>query len=280
MKSYQYQVIQYVHDHFTGEYVNVGIVVYSPENRFLACRITNKYQRITSMFSEANGIWILKVLRDFESKLNQTAKKLSELFQPSEKIENVTGNIIPNDDTAIRFSESHTGVDIDFNAALEDLFNSLVEKYIHDLKKDTELDEDVWKKKYKKYFEQYNLINNLTEYKVETSNDVFSFNKAWKNEVWHCYEPLSFVVKREETVKKKVYRWAGKIQGLQKAEEPLHITLMTSFSPDHKRMLSFVEDYLLKESSNLQIEIVTDDQAELLAKKVSDDMKAHNESLN
>ncbi|MDZ7717019.1 MAG: DUF3037 domain-containing protein [Balneolaceae bacterium] len=137
MKSYQYQIIQYVHDHFTGEYVNVGIVVYSPENKYLACRITNKYQRITSMFSEANGIWIMRVLRDFESQLNQTAEKMSELFQPSDEIENVTGNIIPNDDTAIRFSESQIGVDIDYNVALEDLFNSLVEKYIHDPKKDT-----------------------------------------------------------------------------------------------------------------------------------------------
>ncbi|MDZ7717018.1 MAG: hypothetical protein U5J95_12465 [Balneolaceae bacterium] len=48
---------------------------------------------------------------------------------------------------------------------------------------------------------------------------------------------------------------------------------MTSFAPHNKKMLSFVQGLLLKENSNLQIEIVTDDQAEALAKKVSNEMK-------
>lgn len=280
MKSYQYQVIRYVHDHFTGEYVNVGVVVYSPEYNFLGCKITNKYQRITSLFPEANGRWIMKVLRDFESKLNQSSNRLTELFQPSGQIENVTGSIIPHDDTAIRFSESYSGLDIDFNVALEDLFGSMVEKHIDDPRKDTLLDDDVWKKRYKQYFEQYSVSGNLKTHEVHTENDLFVFDKAWKNELWHCYEPLSFIVKKRGTVKEKVYRWAGKIQGLQSANEPLHLTLMTSFSPDHKEMISFVKDYLMKEYKNLQIEIITDDQAEVLAKSVAEKMKAHNEGLN
>ena len=280
MKSYQYQIIRYVHDHFTGEYVNVGVVVYSHENRFLACKITNRYQRITSMFPEANGKWIMKVLRDFEAKLNQISARLSELFQPSGQIEHITAGIIPKDDTAIRFSETYTGLDIDFDAALEDLFNSLIDKHIEDPKKDTLLDDDVWKMKYKKYFEQYNVISNLNVHEVRTGNDLFTFDKAWKNEIWHCYEPLSFIVKKKGTVKEKVYRWAGKIQGLQNADEPLHLTLMTSFSSNHKGMITFVKDYLLKEHSNIQIEIVTDDQAESLAKSISEKMNAHKAGMN
>jgi len=280
MKSYQYQVIRYLHDHFTGEYVNIGIVVYNPEYKFLGCKITNKYQRITSMFPDANGKWIMKVLRDFEAKLHQSSNRLTELFQPSVQIEHVTGSMIPNDDTAIRLSESFSGLDIDFNTALEDLFSSLVEKHIDDPKKDTLLDEDIWKKKYKQYFEQYSVIGNLKTHEVRTKNDRFIFDKAWKNDIWHCYEPLSFIVKKKGTVKEKVYRWAGKIQGLQNANEPLHITLMTSFSPNHKNMATFVKDYLLKEYNNLHIEIVTDDQAEVLAKSVAEKMKAHIEGLN
>lgn len=282
MKPYQYQVVRYVHDHFTGEYVNVGVVVYNPENRYLACKITNKYQRITSMFADANGVWIMKILRDFEKKLHQTTDRLSELFQPSDQIENVTGSIIPNDDTAIRFSEAYSGVDIDYEVALEDLFNSLVEKHIHDSKKDTLLDEDVWKEKYKKYFEKYGIADRLNEHIVKISDlpeDYISFNKAWKNEIWHCYEPLSFVVKNRETVKNKVHKWSGRLNGLRRAGEPIHLTLMVSFSEKHKKMQPFIEQYLITEyktsANNLRVEIVTDDQAEFLAEKVSKEMEAH-----
>ncbi|MDP5172607.1 MAG: DUF3037 domain-containing protein, partial [Bacteroidia bacterium] len=42
MKKYHYQIIRYVHDHFTGEFVNVGVVVYSKENGFLDCRTVRK----------------------------------------------------------------------------------------------------------------------------------------------------------------------------------------------------------------------------------------------
>jgi len=288
MKTYQYQVIRYLHDHFTGEYVNVGIVVYSPEHKFLGCKITNKYQRITSMFPEANGKWIMKVLREFESKLEQSSKRLTELFQPSEQIENVTGSIIPHDDTAIRFSESFSGLDIDYNAALEDLFVSLVEKHIDKPLKDTLYDEDVWNEKYKAHFKKYGVLDNLGEHTVRISEhpeDFISFNRAWKNKIWHCYEPLSFVVKNSETVKNKVHKWAGRMNGLNRAGEPLHLTLMISYSEKHKKMLPFVEQYLLAEFNqndkrNLQVEIVTDDQAELLAKSVAEKMKAHHEGLN
>ena len=31
MKPYQYQVIRYTHDRVTGEFVNVGVVLYVPE---------------------------------------------------------------------------------------------------------------------------------------------------------------------------------------------------------------------------------------------------------
>lgn len=275
MKPYQYQVIKYVHDHFTGEYVNVGIVLYSPEERYLDCIITSKYRRITSMFSEADGKWILKVLRDFESKLQRLSEQLGELFEHSDQIANITGNLIPADDTAIRFSEPFSGMDIDFRAALEDLFGSLVEKHVIDNKKDTLLDEDVWREKYKAHFEKYNVVGNLMEHEVRTENDTFFFEKAWKNDIWHCYEPLSFNVKKKGTVKEKVYRWAGKIQGLQSSNESLHVTLLTAFSPNHREMISFVRDYLLKENDKIQIEIVTEDQAEELAKNVAQKMEAH-----
>ncbi|HMP32054.1 MAG TPA: DUF3037 domain-containing protein, partial [Saprospiraceae bacterium] len=55
MKSYQYQIIKYVHDHFTGEFVNVGVVVYDPESKFFGCKLTKKYKRISNFFPSSDG---------------------------------------------------------------------------------------------------------------------------------------------------------------------------------------------------------------------------------
>jgi len=282
MKSYQYQLIRYVHDHFTGEFVNLGVVVYSPENNFLTCKTTRKYQRVASLFPDVEGRWVLKVLRDFENRLQITAQRLQDLFSPSQNLGHVTSKIIPNDDTAIRFSEVQHGVDVDLNAAMDDLFSSLIEKHVDEPKKDTLLDEDVWKEKYKQYFEQYGIVDRLNEHIVKVSDlpeDSITFNRAWKNEIWHCYEPLSFVVKKSDTVKNKILKWSGRLSGLRRAGEELHITLLVSFSAKHKKMLPLLEEYLLKEynlpDNKLRVDFVTDDNAESLAKSVAEQMEKH-----
>lgn len=279
MKKYQYQIIRYVHDHFTGEYVNVGVVVYSKEDRFLASKTTGRYQRITHMFPEANGKWVLKVLDNFNHRLNKLAKELSELFTPSELLEQITNSIILRDNGAIQLSEPKMAIDVSLEAALDDLYNSQVEKYIaNKADKNSLLDEDVWKMKYKVYFEKYGINKRLQVHEVKVPKDVFSFDKSWKNEIWHSYEPLSFVLKEKDSVKDKVYKWAGRLQALQQGNERLHLTLLTSISPKHKEMMSFINEYLKVDVENLKVDIVTEDKAENLAKEIQRQIELHDRS--
>jgi hypothetical protein len=276
MKKYQYQIIRYQHDHFTGEFVNVGVVVYSKENQFLKSKTTSKYQRITHMFPEANGQWIIRVLNNFKSKIAEAAKELDELFSPSEHLDFITNKIISPDNNALQLSEVKSAIDVDLEIALEDLYNSQVEKYLPPRDNNQSLqDEDVWKLKYKNYFEKYGIDKRLKLHEVQIPKDVLSFDKSWKNEIWHCYEPLSFVVKESDYVKDKVYKWAGKLRGLQQSKEPLHLTLMTSISSNHKELTSFILEYLKISSDNLTVDIVTDDQAEKLAMEIRNKMDAH-----
>ncbi len=55
MIKYQYQILRYVHDQFTGEFGNLGVVMYAPKNRFLKCKVVSKYARLSSFFGEING---------------------------------------------------------------------------------------------------------------------------------------------------------------------------------------------------------------------------------
>ncbi len=276
MKKYQYQIIRYVHDHFTGEFVNVGVVVYSKEERFLASKITNKYQRITQMFPEANGKLVVHILNKFKLSLNKIALELDELFAPSDFLEQITNSILIRDNNAIQFSEARMAIDVNLESAIDDLYNSQVEKYVvSKLAKVTLLDDEVWRLNYKNYFEKYGVDKRLQEHIVKVPKDFISFDKSWKNEIWHCYEPLSFVLKEKDSVKDKVYKWAGKLQGLQYAQEPLHLTLLTRISSNHEDLISFINAYLKVELGNLKVDIVTEDMAEQLAMKIQREMKLH-----
>lgn len=276
MKKYQYQIIRYVHDHFTGEYVNVGVVVYSKEDHFLAGKTSGKYQRITHMFPEANGKWILRLLNNFKHQISIRSKELNELFTPSELLEQITNSILIQDNNALQLSTPRMAIDVNLEAALDDLYNAQVEKYISNkTENDSLLDEDVWRKSYKSYFEKYGIDKRLQMHDVKVPKDTISFDKSWKNEFWHSYEPLSFVLKEKDSVKDKVYKWAGKLNGLQQSNETFHLTLMTSIAPKHKDLMSFIHEYLNIQSDKLKVNIVTEDQAENLALEIMREMELH-----
>jgi hypothetical protein len=276
MKKYQYQIIRYVHDHFTGEYVNVGVVAYSNEDRFLGSKTTSRYLRIKNMFPNANGKMVIQLLNKFNSRLKKVADELSGFFPPSSSLDQITSSIMIKDNNALQFSEVKRGIDIDIESALNDLYNSQVERYIFDRESGQSLlDDDVWRVKYREYFEKYGIDKRLKPHKVKVPKDIITFEKSWKNDIWHCYEPLSFFLKEKDSIKDKVYKWAGKLQGLQHSNEALHLTLLTSISGEHKDLMPFINEYLKVESVFLKVDIVTDDQAEKVAQEIFETMEKH-----
>lgn len=276
MKKYQYQIIRYVHDHATGEYVNVGVLMYSKEHKFLSFLSTPKYHRITEFFPGADGKQILKLLKHIQLRVQQL--KSQDFHSLPEQIEALGAHILQPEDNAIRFSSPFFAVDINLEIALSDLFHSQVDKYA-DRKKgvNTLNDDEVWKLRYKKFFDQYGIPDRLKPHEVILPNDSFTFDYSWKNEIWHSYEPVSFELQKLESVKDKVYKWAGRIKGLEQTQEPLHLTLLTSIAPGHRHSEEFIREYLEVQHPRLVVEIVTADQAEDLAKKISEEFKQHDE---
>lgn len=276
MKKYQYQIIRYVHDHFTGEFVNVGVVLFSKEHQFLRCKMVRKYQRITHLFPEAQGKTIARILRSIEQGIQAESKKLTELFSLPDQLDVILNQVISNDNNAFQFTSPKAAIDIDLDAALNDLYVQLVEKYyLNDEDKQRLSDEDVWKLKYKSHFEKYGLTSKLISHQIKVPNDIISFGMSWKNEIWHSYEPLSFELKKKESIKEKVYKWTGKLQALKQADEALHISFLTSINPKHKELMPFVKEYLQASNGNLKIDVITEDQAEKVARSIQKKMELH-----
>lgn len=276
MKTYYYQLLRYIHDQFTGEFVNLGVVVYSPEEMFLKAKVTQRYTRITSLFPESNGKFVVNSAKFFENQINhQFAPRLKEIFSLSSNMESITSQILKRDDSALQLTEVKKAIDIDLDAAVHGIFSSIVERYLPDDKSERLGDEEVWKKKYKYYFDHFKVSERLSSHAVQTQNDVFHFDKAWKNEIWHCYEPVSFDLKREDTVKDKVYRWVGKIRELSQSDEKVHLTFMTMIPSKHNNLVDFVKTSLETQFQNIEVEVVTEIEAESLAKRISTQMEWH-----
>lgn len=275
MKKYQYQIIRYLHDRATGEFINVGVIVYSAEYQYLNCKIISKYGRITSFFPGADGRAILKALRHFEKEIIRAKQLFSELLPISEDLAELTRKILPDDDSSLTLTEVKKGIDLDFNKSLTDLYRLLVTKWQNETDESATSDADVWKKKYKKYFDEYGITAKLTEHEVETKYDSFQFDKAWKNEIWHCYMPVSFDLQNVENIRSKVYKWAGKLAELATASEKIDITLLTSTSKKHKELNGFIQDKLTLNSAGISVKLVSETDAERFVRRLFKEMDEH-----
>jgi len=277
MKKYQYQIVRYIHDRITGEFVNVGVVIYMPETRFLKSRFINKFSRLSHFFVDLNGHSLLNALKQFDKEINVVSKRLSaiDLFESYSSIEEITNSILTKDDSALECCSLNSGIDISGQAALDDLFDRLINKYNHDTEKDTHDDKYVWRKVYKKHFDENGITNKLKEHIVQTNHDVIQFDKAWKNGVWNCYETLSFDLKRTDSIKNKVYKWSGILSELENSNESLHLYFLTVSPSKNKTIKKFIEDTLNRQSERIQVSIVTEKQAESFAVSVKKQIEAH-----
>lgn len=275
MKKYQYQIIRYLHDRVTGEFINIGVIVYSPEYQYLDCKVITKYGRITSFFPGADGKAILKSLRHFEKEVIRMKQLFLELLPLSEDLAELTRKVLPDDDSSLTLTDVKKGIDLDFNKALADLYRLLVTKWQNETDESATSDADVWKKKYKKYFDEYGITAKLTEHEVETKYDSFQFDKAWKNEIWHCYLPVSFDLQNVENIRSKVYKWAGKLAELATAREFIDVTLLTSIPRKHLELCGFIQEKLTLKSAEITVKLVSEVDAERFARELRSEIDEH-----
>ena len=122
-KAFQYTVLRVVPDVERGERVNVGVVLYSPERRFLGARIHVDRKRLAAIAPELD----LEALERHLQSLAAVAEGADDggaiaALPQSERF----GALSAPSSTIVQPSEVHTGVCEDGGSELDDLFHRLV----------------------------------------------------------------------------------------------------------------------------------------------------------
>lgn len=130
MKTYQYQILRFLPDRVTGEFVNVGLVFFEPETAFFKCKLISKYERIANYFTDVKPKLLANILKQFEYQILKNeeqinANKNKDLYL-HRRIEEITIPILSVDDGALILTEARSGIDFDLEKAFDDLFNRLI----------------------------------------------------------------------------------------------------------------------------------------------------------
>lgn len=241
MKPYEYQILRYIPDQVSGEFLNVGIVLYGKREHLVYFEFLTQRQRISEVFKGIDSSHIIKSLRRMNEKLVDLTRELNMGFPGLKfnKLTDYTTYILKKDDSALQFSEVKMGIDLSSEAAFEDLKQRLLYKWITE-RESYKTDEDVWREKYKVYFEQRGLFTQLEEKIIKTNTDELHFNQAYKNGVWNLFQPLNLNLKKDDSIRGKVYKWKGILSELATADEEIKLVFLSEQPTEQLELREFI----------------------------------------
>jgi len=96
---YVFSILRYIHDPLSQEFINVGVVVYSQQERFLQAKCSDKYGRISKMFEGIDGTRFRQLTKHIENRISELSEQLrSELpFSQISSFDSLLSKVVPPD---------------------------------------------------------------------------------------------------------------------------------------------------------------------------------------
>lgn len=225
---YTYSVLRYVHDISTGEFVNVGVVLYSRESQYASALCRSTFGRLSKTFPGMDGDAFKSQMRYVQSRIEEIGdalrKELPLNGQPESVIE-VAHAVLPPDDSSLQWSPLGSGLSDNPSQTLESLYERLVTRYDERPQQERRSDEEVWRK-YRRSLETRHVLKHLQPKKIAVQDDEVEFQHAWKNGIWHCLEPVSFDLSSADSIREKAHKWLGQLLSVRDAKEQFKVYLL------------------------------------------------------
>ena len=268
-------MLRYVHDVVTGEFANIGVVLYSPEQRFLEARFTTSYERLNAIFLKIDHLHYRALMRYLANRFDEMAADIRDGLHvpPVTALNELVRQVLPPDDSSLQWSEPTGGFTDNAARTLDELFKRLVERYIAGAEQVSRTDEEI-AKPFKARLGRS--AAKLAEKKIETKDYQYDFHLAWKNDIWHLYEPVSFDLVDPGSIREKANKWLGRGVALSDAREKFKIHFLLGEPRQVETMKAFENALHLLSKIPGQKQLVRENDLVQFAEHVAEEIGSHN----
>jgi len=253
--AYQYTVLRYVHDIATGEFVNVGVVLYAPGQKFASAVCRPTFGRVSNVFPGLDGDAFKRLMRLVQAHIEELGARLADelpLNGMPDSVMTLANDLLPADDSSLQWSPPGGGVTSDPSKTLDQLFRRLVTHYDEKVERARRTDDDVWKT-YKRTLESRQVLKHLQTKKIIAADDEIEFPYAWKNGLWHCLEPLSFDYTNADSIRDRAYKLLGRMVSVKESNEKFKLYLLLG-EPQNENLRPAFERTLKNLTRSLPVE--------------------------
>jgi hypothetical protein len=275
--SYTYSVLRYVHDITTGEFVNVGVALYSREARYASALCRNTYGRLSKAFPGMDGDAFKSLMRYVQSRIEEIGDGLKNdlpLNGLPVSVSEVAHAVLPADDSSLQWSPPGSGLAENLSQTLEVLFDRLVTRYDERPQQERRSDEEVWRK-YRHSLETRHVLKHLQPKKITVQDDEVEFQHAWKNGVWHCLEPVSLDLSSGDSIREKAHRWLGQIMSVKDAREQFKVYLLLGEPQQETLRPAFERAVSILRKLPVASEVVRENRASEFSEQFAREIETH-----
>jgi hypothetical protein len=274
---YTYSVLRYMHDTTTGEFVNVGVVIYSPEGRYASALCRSTYGRLSKTFPGMDGDAFKSLMRFVQSRIEEIGDGLKSdlpLDGAPKSAMDVVLSVLPPDDGSLQWSPMGSGLTDNLPQTLESLFARLVERYDERPQQERRSDDEVWRK-YRRSLEDRHVLKHLQPKKFTVQDDEVEFQHAWKNGIWHCLEPVSFDLSSADSIREKAHRWLGQIMSVKDSKDRFKVYLLLGEPQQEALKPAFAKAVSILKKLPGESEVIREDRAAEFSERFAREIATH-----
>lgn len=274
-EQYTYVLLRYRHDPLSGEFANVGVVLYSPAAAFLGVKVRKTLGRLGKIFPGLSKSDFTSSMNAIERSVRRLAPKTKIDLLPSDIMDAtaVAAKALPNDDSSYIWSDLRSGLTSDLPSSLERLYERFVGRYdeLSVVRRD---DAAIWQPVRERLSAQ-KILDRLNPKTVVSPLDEVVFGSAWKNGAWHCYQALSFDLSTADGIREKAARWSGHMLGASKSEEQIVPHFLVGAPSDDRLKVDYLRAIQFLRASALNPEVFEETQIDELVGEIVEEIRKH-----
>jgi hypothetical protein len=275
-----FNLLKYVHSAFLGEEVNVGILLYFPEQRQLVFRYSHSFRRLRLLYPTFSE----RLLRDYLSAFYQRVAQTNDQPEFTGSVEQyasfITQCLLAQDSGALQFGPLRQAVAHSNNAA--EVARHYYELFFPEVAPVRKKHDDTFlKQQFRSLLRVYDprILPLLEKDRVIKTTDVeVKFDFAWQNGALNLVKPLSFdLLDRADINRKSVhcYGWLNLLADEARTRNYQFDLLVAK--PANRRLFSEYDQALkILEESSAPKRVIVEEALEAYTEQAAQALREHN----
>lgn len=274
--AYTFSVIRYVHDVVTGEFVNVGVVLYCPAAARLLSSTNQAYRRVSAFFAEIDGDHFRNVMRRLDARLAELDADLVAGARPGADLAagEIISRVIPRDDSSLQASPGGSGLSADLEATLQQVYERYVTRYIEPAVRQMRSDAAVLGS-LKRHLQASHVFAKVRPITIPTPEYELQFPISWQNGQLNVCDAVSFDFRRSDEIVGKADRWVGRAWQLARTKRGIKVHLIVGRPSDPAMGDKFERAVRVLQEMPGNHHVLPEERSDQLAKEIERDLRAH-----